>query len=566
MRRVFMCAGAVLMAALSASPLAQPTPAGAQVTGPRGTVTGEPARAGTAVLRGTVVASDSGAPVRRALVRATSSDPADNAVASTDDQGRFELQHLVGGRYTLFASKAGYVPVTYGQRRPNERGTPVEIAPGAVVEKITIGLPRGGVITGRIVDESGEPLADARVQVLRSQFLPGGRRMMPTGRSDSTDDQGSFRIHALPPGDYVVSATARGEMMVVTPPNGSPAPSPDQGYAPTYFPGTPSVSDAQRITVAVGQEVSGITFGMVPTRVARIRGRVVGGTRADTENAFVMVMPDDGTSMGAMNGGGMVQADGTFTMNGIAPGRYLLRVQPRGRPDEALVGVTSLTVAGADVDNVVIAMRKPGEVSGRIEFEGGAPVGVAPSQLRVQAVPLEPTRTFMTGPPRTNDDFTFSIHGATGPTLFRAMGAPGWYVKLIEAGGSDITDTPVNLALGADLKDVRVVMTRTAAALSGSVRDDRGNAVLDATVVIFPDDDTKWTFSSRFIRSARPGTDGRFEMRGLPAAGAYRLIALQGIEDMQIYDPEFLSTLRDRAERLSLAEGEAKAVDLRLRQ
>ena len=568
MRRAFVSVALVVVVMLAGwLPVRGASQGASQVPGPRGSVTGEPAAAGTAVLRGTVVAADTGAPVRRASIRVMAPDVSDNKATTTDDQGRFELRELLGGRYTVMASKTGFVSITYGQRRPGERGTPVEVAPGQVIEKLTIALPRGGVITGRIVDEAGEPLAEAQVQALRSQFVPGGRRMMPASRGDTTDDQGSFRIYGLMPGEYVVSATVRNTNMMLMA-NGRPAAESDQGYAPSYFPGTPSMSDAQRVTVGIGQEVSGITFGMTPTRVSRVSGRVIGG-RPGEFDGFVMVMPDDGPNqvMGMGPGGGMVQPDGTFELPAVPPGRYLLRVQPRGNGDDALVGMTSITVAGADLSNVVVALQKPGTVSGRIEFEGGPPAGVPASQFRVQPMATDPigSRSFMTGPPRTADDYTFTIRGANGPNLLRVFGPPGWYVKAVDYGGEDITDTPVALAPGTDLQGVRILMTQTVATLSGTVRDDRGNAVLDATVIIFPTDDTKWTFQSRFVRTGRPDTQGRFEVKGLPAHTGYRVIAVQGLEEMQAFDPEFLSSVRDRADSLALAVGETKTLDVKLR-
>ncbi len=569
MRRAFVSVALVVLVVHPGwSSVRATSMAGSQVTGPRGTVTGQPATSGTAVLRGTVVAADTGTPVRRAIVRATSSEPPDNAVATTDDQGRFEIRELLGGRYSISASKAGFVTLGYGQRRPSQGGTQVELAPGQLVEKLAIGLPRGGVITGRVVDDAGEPLAEARVQVLRSQFMPGGRRMLPAGGGDTTDDQGAFRIYGLMPGDYVVSATVRNDTGMMTMPNQRLTSGVEQGFAPTYYPGTPSLSDAERISVGVGQEVSGITFGMTPTRVARISGRVIGGTTGDSDGGFVMVMPDEGVGLGSMMpGGGMVQRDGTFVVNAVPPGRYTLRVQQRASDPDGLAGTVSVVVAGLDLENVVIALQKPGTLGGRIEFEGGPPAGISPGQIHGQPTPLEPmVRTFFFGPPRTNDDFTFSVRGATGPTLLRVFGAPGWYVKAVEAGGEDVTDTPLVLAAGVDVQGVRILLTQTSSSVSGVVRDDRGNAVLDATVVVFPADDTKWTFQSRFIKTARPDTAGRFELRGLPAHAGYRVIALQSLEGMQVFDPEFLSGVRDRAESLALGAGETKALDVRLRQ
>ena len=194
MRRAFVSLALVVPVVLGGWwTLSATAQAGSQVTGPRGTVTGEPAAAGTAVLRGTVVAADSGAPLRKADVRVFGSAGQGSRQATTDDQGRFELRELVGGRYTLTASKGGFIALQYGQRRPAGRGTPIDLAAGQMLDKITLALPRGGVIAGRITDEAGEPAIGAQVQVLRYAFGRGGRRLQPAGRGDATDDQGSFR-------------------------------------------------------------------------------------------------------------------------------------------------------------------------------------------------------------------------------------------------------------------------------------------------------------------------------------------------------------------------------------
>ena len=205
---------------------------------------------------------------------------------------------------------------------------------------------------------------------------------------------------------------------------GRPGAGPEQGYAPTYYPGTPSVSDAQRVTVGVGQEVTGVSFGLTPTRVSRISGRVVGGTR-DGIQEFVSLMPDDpalgGFGMGG--GGGPVQPDGTFEIGGVAPGRYILRTQPRGRRDgDTLVAMTTVTVAGADLAGIVLTLQRPGVLRGVFEFEGGVPAGMQPTQVRIEWVPADGgMSTFSAGPrPATNSDFTFSAPGLMGPVLVSA--------------------------------------------------------------------------------------------------------------------------------------------------
>ena len=70
-------------------------------------------------------------------------------------------------------------------------------------------MPRGSVISGRVLDEFGEPVADAMVNAMRSAWTAGRRKLQPTGRSAQTNDLGQYRIYGLPPGDYYVSATLR---------------------------------------------------------------------------------------------------------------------------------------------------------------------------------------------------------------------------------------------------------------------------------------------------------------------------------------------------------------------
>jgi hypothetical protein len=539
-------------------------PAG-QRTPPRAMRPGDEPPRGTAVLRGFVVAADTGAPIRRAQVRVGAPDAQDSRMTTTDEHGRFELKELVGGRYTVTASKGGFVTLQYGQRRPGERGTPVDLPAGQTIEKVTIGLPRGSVIAGRIVDEFGEPLTGAQVSVLRYGYVNGTRQLRPAGQADRTDDQGSFRVFGLPPGEYYVTATLRDERGPRMSTRDDDAPS--SGYAPTYFPGTTSVADAQRVVVNLGEEVSGVAFGLTLVPLARVSGRIIGPAGA-TPSGPIMAMPDDG---GRIDGGGMrtgaIRADGSFEVAGLAPGRYVLQVGRGRRPTNNLVGRTSVVVAGANVDNVSILLMAAASATGRVEAESGAAPTFRASQARVSAVPADAQPMLFGGADSgpLADDYTFDVRGMSGPSYLRVTAPSGWYLKRIVLDGDDVTDTPLAFEPGAQVAGLRVVLTQAAATVSGSVRDDRGAAVLDATVVVFPDDEKLWRPQSRFIRTVRPDTSGRFDLTGMPGSPAYRVVAVQGLEDGQAFDPEFLASVRDRAERLALAEGEAKNLDLRLR-
>ncbi len=394
----------------------------------------------------------------------------------------------------------------------------------------------------------------------------GQRQLRPAGQSDRTDDQGSFRVFGLPPGEYAVSATLREDRPGR---RGNPGDQPSTGYAPTYFPGTTNVAEAQRVPVALGQEVSGISFGLWLAPLSRVRGRVMVPAGAEP-GGLVMAVPAGGASLGLGNArGAAVSGDGTFELPGLAPGSYTLVVRPQGRRgDTGLAGRTPLTVGGGDVDDVSIALMPTAVASGRIETDTGAPAAFRAAQVRISAVPAQPAGTPLggSGQGQVADDYTFELRGLFEPSYLRVNLPSGWNLKAVLLDGQDVTDVPLAFTPGTRVSGLRVVLTQTTTSVTGTVRDERGEVLLDSTVVVFPADETQWSFYSRFIRTARPDTTGTFSFSALPPSPDYRVLAVQGLEEGQALDPEFLATIRDRAERLALGAGESKTLTLRLRQ
>src|SRR3954471_22725360 len=128
-------------------------------------------------ITGRVIASDNGRPVKRARVFVTAVELPGGRGVLTDDQGVFDLTELAAGRYTLTVSKPGFVSLSYGQRRPLQAGTPLQLNDGQQLKGVDFKLPRGGVIAGRILDEEGEPVAGANVRVMRYQYQQGNRTL-----------------------------------------------------------------------------------------------------------------------------------------------------------------------------------------------------------------------------------------------------------------------------------------------------------------------------------------------------------------------------------------------------
>jgi hypothetical protein len=150
-------------------------------------------------LRGRVVSAETGGPVRRAQIRILGPDIGSKS-AMTDGEGRYEFRDLPAGRFNMTATKAGYVTIQYGQTRPFETGRPIDLTEGQLMDKADFSMPRGGAISGRLVDEFGDPIADALVSAMRSAWAGGRRRLQSTGRTAQTNDLGQFRIYGLSPG------------------------------------------------------------------------------------------------------------------------------------------------------------------------------------------------------------------------------------------------------------------------------------------------------------------------------------------------------------------------------
>jgi len=276
-----------------------------------------------------------------------------------------------------------------------------------------------------------------------------------------------------------------------------------------------------------------------------------------------------GAGMMMQNISGRVEASGQFRIANVPPGRYTAQVRSmRGRGDAdglAEFGRQDITVGGEDLDGVVLVTAPGARVTGQIVTDTGVPAAIRPQQVSVGARLAQPEQTAPTGGgnSRVNDNWTFEINGLFDARLFRAGLPQGWNLKTVLLNGQDITDTPIEIPPGQTATGMQIVITEKSSDVSGRVTDARGGAVTDVTVVIFPADEARWTYQSRFIRAARPDQDGQFQIRGLPPLDRYLAVAVQGLEDGQAGDPEFLASVKAAASSFTLNESEVRTLDLR---
>jgi protocatechuate 3,4-dioxygenase beta subunit len=591
--------------------------AGAQVVtedirGPQGIqMAPREVKTGTGRIRGRIVTTDTGGPVRRAQVR-LSGPEVGVRTATTDVDGRYEFRDLPAGRFTISATKAGYVTLQYGQTRPFEAGRTIDLTEGQSLDRADIAMPRGSVIAGRIVDEFGEPVPDAAVQALRSTWSNGRRRLQPTGRTVTTNDIGQYRLYGLPPGEYYVSATlggapimqmdggAAGTVAVRTAMvAGAASPSasaPTSGYAPTYYPGTTTGADAQRLALSLSQELQGADFALVPVRLASVSGTVINSSGQPVQGTMVNLTAINRDTTGpifALGNSARTDRNGNFTINAVPPGDYTLQTRgaqvftsggggerqtmvftmaTEGGPgggNEPEVGSVPVTVAGDDVTHVIVMTAKGGRATGQVTFEGGERPQGGPA-MRVMATPIDtdgPAISMMGGSGTVQADGTFEIGGLAGGRLIRVANVPpGWMLKAVRLNGQDITDAGGTFRAGEAIAGLEIVLTNRLTSLSGMVTAGSSEPVKDYTVVIFSDDPSLWTApQSRHVTGVRPDQDGRFQVRNLPAGGYYA-IAVEYIEQGTWGDPDVLTRLKTNATSFRLRDGEQKTLDLKIQR
>jgi len=554
-----MLNAALLMSAAMALNLATSSPGSL-------TQTARPTTA-SARIRGTVVAGDTGKPLAGAIVtlvdmRASNPSQRQGRWIRTDAEGRWEAPDLSAGAYMLSVSKAGYLKIEYGQKRPFERGKTLDLRSGQLLDKIDIALPRAGAITGRVFDEFGDPAATVFVRALRQRYVDGRRELTPlaealeglaNGGGDITDDLGQFRIYGLAPGDYFVSASFN--------PPGEAATA--LGYPPVYYPGTPSAAEARRIRIGLGEESQNINVTLVSARYAVVSGTVVNSLNAPVSASIQLTTADP--VAGAPVAPTRTASNGTFTLRSVPPGEYRLHVYDV-RPSSAIpeFAAVPVSITDEDVTPLAISTAPSALASGRIVLEDGAKLNGPVFVRSLTTVAGAPT--FANSSAGVNPDLTFEISGLAERQTFRTGMLPeGWFLKSVTHEGVDITDAGYDFRPGQRVSGIEIRLTRRATSVSGTVQEDAGNPVGDYTVVAFSTNSNKWGHQTRFVRSARPDQGGKFTIRALPP-DEYFVVALEYVETGQEFDPEQLANWKALATTVELGEGEAKAVSLKLRR
>jgi protocatechuate 3,4-dioxygenase beta subunit len=517
---------------------------------------------------------------------------------ATDDQGKFQLKDLEPGTYRLYAVHNGFARMEYGQKLMYRPGTPLNLTAGQTMKDVAFRLTPSGTITGRILDDQGDPIPGVSVQVLRSTYDANGKRTLQPAASAKTNDLGEYRLYYVAPGRYYVSASvtpsgidalvaaAAAQQAGGAPTSNEVVPA---GYVLTYYPNTPDPSRAQAIEVQPGSEISAIHFTLARQQRFRVKGRVLEvATGKPPMNATLTLSPRNSavsqnvldTILGAQAGGNNYNSsDGSFELRDVSPGSYWLQVLAQGQPpagtaqnsaNAAAATLASLTtamlpveVSGADIENLTVTTGNGITIPGTVQIEGTPPAGFTPDRVVLVLIPSNGVVSLATvlQQVRPSTDGAFSVEKVNSGQYRFAVGgmSPTMFLKSARFDKDDI------LADGFSVADrspgaLQVTLSAAGGQIQGNVLDQDSKPVRGITTVLIPDRNRDRRDVYKIVVSDQ---NGHFNMRGV-APGDYKLFAWEDIEPFSYNDPEVLKQFEDKGRSIHIDEMGNEMVDVRL--
>jgi protocatechuate 3,4-dioxygenase beta subunit len=475
-----------------------------------------PAQASTTRIAGTVVSSIGGNPLGQARVSIVDArNPQNRQFAITSDDGRFEFK-VSPGKYDLRGAKRGFISASYDEHE--QFSTAIVTGSGLDTENLALRLAPSAVLSGKVLDELGDPVRSAQVSLYREDRSVGIGRIIKI-RAQGTDDQGVYEFASLDAGTYFISVTAT-PWYAVHPvsshqPDTENLPnavdrSLDAAYPVTYYGDSTEPDDATPIPIRGGDHLQA-DIHLNPVPALHLLFRVPDNGEHGIRVPQLERPSFDGTD--TVQHGGMQQVSpGVFEINGVAPGRYSVRTPGSGQSNEA--NEINLTNDGQELE--VPAAEQGGAIKATVQVLGeptlppNISLGLLNSKMRVVAWQA------------MNDKGEVEFNDlAPGKYEVLAGGRPKSYsVVQITSNSGVISGDTLTVANGSSLT--------VALSLAGGDTDVEGfakragKAIAGAMVVLVPKDPE--THRDLFRRD-QSDQDGSFRLRSV-IPGTYTIVAI----------------------------------------
>lgn len=518
-------------------------------------------------IAGVVVKSGTSEPLKKAGISLQkANDPNSGYSTQTDASGHFAIQNVEPGNYRLQVQHTGYVSQFYGESSSGRRGGVLALNPGRNLQNLLFRMVPWAVISGRIMDEDGEPVPHVTVEAMRRHTWEGKRDLQTYGQAQ-TDDVGEFRIFGLAKGRYFVRAKVHDYWQHAPRDLGSadPGSSAHTGYAPVYFPGTTDVARAVAVDLASGEEFSSVNFTLIPVRTLHIRGRVFDAVLGQPAKdcTLILVHHDPSVSNLADNREEVTSCDkGAFQFSDLPPGAYIVYAILND-PGKQRSARTSIDLVNTNFDEVSLTVGPGFELTGRVLVEGRATLDLSQIHFWLR----DPEQYFNVGGHAVlRPDGTLTIENIPEGTYHIDAGgpstgsAPDTYIKAARANGEDFLEKGLAVGAGSSRGPLEIVLSTAGARIDGSVTDENNLPSAGAVVTLVPEGDRRKQF--RLYMTTTTDQSGQFVLRGI-APGTYKLFSWKEVEDNGWEDPEFLAPFESQGTRVTAQENGHIAIRLK---
>jgi len=506
-------------------------------------------------VTGMVVNAATGAGIAKALVQGPTTTGQVSVLTGAD--GHFEIDDVPDGAVNLMPRKPGY----FNEQELDQGGAagPRMIQIGESTPDIVLKLFPEGVIEGHVLDEAGEPVEGASLQALVSQVREGRRRWEPNG-SWSTDDTGAFHLANLRPGQYLLFVHAGGSR------GRKPGQNFDLVFAPAFYPGAATQSEAAPISISAGQHAQ------ADFSLKRQPGYMVTGVVTNIpqgSSAGIYAKPAGTANNANMLAGTGTRASGEFRLGPLPEGDYVLGLQAQNG-QTALWQEISLTIGHADVTNLQLALEQPYEIPVQLTVvrtkTAGQSGDTGPSYVVVNG-PVS-SRHMPQGPQLGNISFKSDdgslqqfvalqepadqqaeplVVKGLRPGTYRinSWGNGTFYVESARCGGTDLLDAPLVVHSGSAPPPIQITLRDDVANLT--VNCEKDGKQQNCAVILAPAHGEPRLFYGWAVTS------------GL-APGDYRAYAFDNAADLEYANPEAMRDYLSKGQAFTLEPNDQKTI------
>ena len=506
------------------------------------------------LVQGQVVHEPGGQPLKKVTIKLNPEDKENGTTykAISDFEGRFKLEKVEAGDYTLTIDRNGFLET--GKQHGAHKLT---LHPGDEIKDIVLHMQPSAVINGKILDNDGDPLPGVSVIVMKYGTSSPQRGVVGMGY---TDDLGEYRIGNVRPGHYLVEANLTDYS---SEPEAKMADE-TRETAPytTYYPGGTDKSQAAAVDLRPGDEVA-INLTMAYGPAYRVRGTLVGMPDLVGSEVNMILRPKDQGPWGPNQLLATVKRDGSFEIPKLLPGEYrAILFKMDGADFHVYQAAQVIVVKDTDVDNLRLSSESDTDVRGQFRTEHGEKINWSLLSFTLDSGEKDPEYDMAWPGPSTRGQFksdgSFELKrvppGKYRMTLNSDPSASAFYIKSVSLGGRNVTDTGFSVSGGS--WSIDVVLSSEGATLEGVVLDSKDQPVADAVVVAVPD--VEHRNRRDLFRKASTDQHGRFVLQGLKP-GEYNALAFDEMDD-DYRDPEVLNSYEDRQVTVRVDKGEHKAL------